>query len=107
MIAHIDCVSQWKKILFQPHDVFPEFGGKAQLLWSKNIHEESDAPVLGSKDPVHCAFISLAIWLELYLTTQQQDLSPYLFDFSGDLTIPGGGNREKLVLTSKAQQVTP
>ena len=38
-------------------------------------------------------FISLAIWLELYLTTQQQNLSPYLFDFSGDFTVPGGGDK--------------
>ena len=47
--------------------------------------------MLGSKNPVHCVFISLEIWLELYLTTQQQDLSPCVFDFSGDYTIPGGG----------------
>ena len=29
----------------------------------------------------------------LYLTTQQQDLSPYVLDFSGDFTVPGGGDK--------------
>ena len=62
----------------------------------KNINEECDAPwqiVLESKNPVHCVFITLVILLELYLTTQQQDLSPYVFDFSCDFTIPGGGDK--------------
>ena len=96
LIAHIDCVSQWQKVLFQPHDIYPEFAAKAQLSWSKTVNEECDAPwqiALGSKNPVHCVFISLVIWLELYLTTQQQDPSPYVFDFSGDFTIPGGGDK--------------
>ena len=44
MIAHIDCVSQKKKVLFQLHDIFPEFAAKAQLSWSKNVHEECDTP---------------------------------------------------------------
>ena len=30
MIACIDCVSQWQKVLFQPHDIYPEFAAKAQ-----------------------------------------------------------------------------
>ena len=96
IIARIDCVSQWQKVLFQPHDIYPEFAVKAQLSWSKNVNEERDAPwqiVLESNNPVNCVFISLAIWLELYLTTQQQILSPYVFDFSGDFTIPGGGDK--------------
>ena len=28
--AHIVCVSQWNKVLFQPHNVFPEFAANAQ-----------------------------------------------------------------------------
>ena len=35
MIACIDCVSQWQKVLFQPHDIYPEIAAKAQLSWSK------------------------------------------------------------------------
>ena len=96
MIARIYCVIQWQKVLFQPHDIYPEFAVKAQLSWSKNVNEERDAPwqiVLESNNPVNCVFISLAIWLELYLTTQQQNLSPYVFNFSGDFTIPGGGDK--------------
>ena len=26
------------------------------------------------------------------MTTQQQDLSPFMFDFYGDFTVPGGGD---------------
>ena len=37
MIACIDCVSQWQKVLFQPHDIYHEFAAKAQLSWSKNF----------------------------------------------------------------------
>ena len=57
LIAHIDYVSQWQKILFQPHAIFPEFAAKAQLSWSKNVHEEHDAPwqiVLGPKPSSMC-----------------------------------------------------
>ena len=52
MIACIVCVSQWKKVFFHPHDIFPEFSPKAQLSWSKNVCEEHHDPwqiVLGSK----------------------------------------------------------
>ena len=59
LIAHIDYVSQWQKILFQPHAIFPEFAAKAQLSWSKNVHEEHDAPwqiVLGPKPSSMCVY---------------------------------------------------
>ena len=62
MIAHIDCVSQWQKVLFQPQYTYPEFAAKAQLSWSKNVSEEHDAPwqiVLASRNPVH---VCLLVW---------------------------------------------
>ena len=53
MIAHIDCMSQWQKVLFQPHDIYPEIAAKAQLSWSKNVNEECDplADCVGIQNP--------------------------------------------------------
>ena len=96
MIGRIDCVCQFRKEHFQPHDVFPDFAAKAKFSWSKNVQQEGDAPwqiVLGSRDPVFCVFISTAIWLEYYLSCGSQGLSPYVFDFSGDFTVPDGGDK--------------
>ena len=62
----------------------------------QNFHQEHDAPPPPPpcKDPVHCVFISLVIWLEFYLTQQQQqELSPYGFDFSSDFAVPGSGDK--------------
>ena len=42
MIACIDHVSQWYKVVFQPEDAFSEFAVKVQLSWSNNVHEECD-----------------------------------------------------------------
>ena len=95
MISRIDCASQWQKELFAPHDFFPQFAAKARLAWAKNVHEEGDAPwqiVFGLKEPLFCVFIGLAIWLEHYLS-RAQGLSPYVFDFSGDFTVPRGGDK--------------
>jgi len=95
LISRIDCASQWKKELFKPYDTFLEFAAKCQLSWAKNIHEEGDAPwqiMLGSRDPLFCVFIGLAIWLEFYLG-QSQGLSSYVFDFSGDYRVPEGGDK--------------
>ena len=95
MIARPDCVSQWKKELLEPHDVYPEFAVKAQLSWAKNVQQEGDAPwqiVLGSRDPFFCVFIGLAIWLEFFLSSQSGPLlTPYVFAFTTDTRVPKGG----------------
>ena len=48
---------------------YPEFAAKAQLLWSLNVHKEYD----GALADCVGVLISLAIWLEFYLTQQQQE----------------------------------
>jgi hypothetical protein len=95
LISRIDCASQWQHCFFETHHIFPEFAGKARLAWSKNVSQEGEAPwqiVLGGRDPLFCVLIGLAVWLEYYLS-QSQGLSPYVFDFSGDFTVPQGGDK--------------
>ena len=73
---------------------------KARLVWSKNVNDQRDAPwqtLLGSFNINYCVFINLGIWLELHLgTTPGAILSPYVFGFSHDITIPAGGDRAKI-----------
>ena len=90
-MSRIDCSCNWKNCFLDTHDIYPDFAAKARLAWSKNVNEESEAPwqiMLGSRDPLFCVFIGLAIWLEYYLG-QTAGLSPYVFDFSGDHTERG------------------
>ena len=82
MIARIDCATQWKQCHVDVHDQYPEFAGKARLEWSKNVHEERDAPwqiLLGSMDLEFCVLVSVGVWLELFLSWPSTTLSPYVF----------------------------
>lgn len=98
MIARIDDTTQVTIDHIRVHDNF-ENALKTRLNWSKNVNDERDAPwqiVLGSMDPVYCVFISLALWLETNLRTNASAMaSPYLFAFSDDVTMPGGGKKAK------------
>ena len=84
----------------QYNDRFPQYGLKVRLVWSKNVNDERDAPwqtIFGSVATTFCVLINVGIWLELNLsTTPGGDLSPYVFGFSHDNTIPDGGDRSKL-----------
>ena len=54
----------------------------------KNVHEECDAPW-----QIVLVFVYWSgDWMELYMTTQQPYLSPYMFDFSDDFTVLGCGD---------------
>ena len=72
---------------------------KTRLNWSKNVSEERDAPwqiVLGSMDTAFCVLTSLALWMELNLRSNPNAiLSPYVFSFSDDNSIPNGGQKSK------------
>jgi len=94
MIARIDCVCQFQKENLTVNDAYPEFTAKSRLAWSKNVNEEGDAPwqiILGSKNPKFCVLISLGIWLEYYLGSRENELTPYVFDVNGDFRVPEGG----------------
>ncbi|KAI2497781.1 hypothetical protein MHU86_16723 [Fragilaria crotonensis] len=98
MIARIDDTTQVIMDHIRVHDNF-ENALKTRLNWSKNVQDECDAPwqiVLGSMNPVFCVYISLGLWLETNLRASASAMaSPYVFAFSDDITIPGGGQKAK------------
>ena len=72
---------------------------KTRLNWSKNVSEERDAPwqdVLGSMDTAFFVFASLSLWMEVNLRNNPNALlSPYLFNFCNNNSIPAGGQKLK------------
>jgi hypothetical protein len=67
MIGHVDDTAQFKSI-----DITPSFDYDCYILhgkmsWSKNVHEERDAPaqiIFAANDPKFCIHMALAIFLE-------------------------------------------
>ena len=103
LIARIDDTTQVLLSNLRAHDFFGTNVLKTRLNWSKNVAEERDAPwqiVLGSMDTAFCVFISTALWLEMAFSRGSPIamLSPYLFSFSDDVSIPGGGLKTKDVV---------
>jgi hypothetical protein len=72
---------------------------KTRLNWSKNVGKEHDAPwqvVLGSMDTAFCVYTSLALWMELnHRENPNASMSPYLFIFCDDISIPAGRQKSK------------
>jgi hypothetical protein len=60
----------------------------------------------GMYEPVFCVFISLDLWLESNLKLNPKlnpsaaIASPYVFSFSNDVTMPGGGQKAKDIAQS-------
>jgi hypothetical protein len=98
VIGRIDDTTQVLVDHIRVHDSFPNCL-KTKLNWSKNVGEERDAPwqiVLGSMDTTYCVLVSIAIWFELNLRANASALiSPYLFSFCDDISIPTGGQKSK------------
>lgn len=94
----MDDTTQVKMENIRIHDSF-SFALKTRLNWSKNVNEERDAPwqiVLGCMDQLYCVLISLALWLEFFLMGNPIGaMTPYVFAFSDDITIPNGGVKSK------------
>jgi hypothetical protein len=101
MIARIDCSTQVMIANLRPHDHFT-FCLKVRLNWSKNVMEERDAPfqaVVASKDHTYCVHPVLAMWLEVYMENNPTALlTPYLFAFSDDTSVPDGGEKAKAMV---------
>jgi len=54
-----------------------------RMRWSKNVTEERDAPtqiVLASMNSLHCVHLSLAVYLEIFLSRGEDRGSIYLFN---------------------------
>jgi hypothetical protein len=98
LLARIDDTTQVLVENLKVHDSFCN-ALKTRLNWSKNVSEERDAPwqiVLGSMDTAFCVYASLSLWMEVNLRTNPNALlSPYLFSFCDDNSIPSGGQKSK------------
>jgi hypothetical protein len=73
---------------------------RSKLNWSKNVNEErDDAPnqiLIGVMDLLYCVLLGLAVFLEIFIESGGGALlTPYVFGFSGDDTIPEGGNKAR------------
>ena len=103
LIARIDDTTQIILEHIRVHDSFAN-ALKTRLNWSKNVRDERDAPwqvILGCMNPVFCVFISLGLWLETNLQLNPSAIaSPYVFAFSDDITMPGGGQKAKDIAQS-------
>jgi Transcriptional activator of glycolytic enzymes len=98
LLARIDDTTQVLVENLRVHDSFCN-ALKTRLNWSKNVSEERDAPwqvVLGSMDTAFCVLVSLSLWMEVNLRSNPNALlSPYLFNFCDDNSIPAGGQKSK------------
>jgi hypothetical protein len=98
MISRIDDSTQafFENLLV--HDDF-DFLLKVRLNWSKNVHEERDAPfqaVIPAMDHLYCTHLALALWLETFVTqVPTAGLTPYIFGFTDNINIPDGGEKAK------------
>jgi hypothetical protein len=108
LIARIDDATQ---ILLDHVRVHNSFSNalKTKLNWSKNVTEERDAPwqiMMGSMDATFCVLVSIGLWLEISLCRiPNAMLSPYLFCFSDDTSIPSGGQKGKVLVQTLLQKV--
>jgi hypothetical protein len=69
MIGRVDDCSQFlmESLTTNPDN---DFTLRAKLQWSKNVHEERDAPnqiLIGAIDPMFCVLVGLGVWLEVFL----------------------------------------
>ena len=73
-----------------------------RLNWSKNVHEERDAPwqlMLPSINSVYCVYLHLALWLEVLIEYYPHgNLTPFLFGFSTDTSDPKGAELSKGIM---------
>jgi hypothetical protein len=88
MIARIDD-TQFLMENLTAHPDF-DFTLQSKLTWSKNVHEERDAPnqiLIGAMDPWFCVLLDSAVWLEVFIESGR-GAHPYVFGFSDDYTVP-------------------
>ena len=97
MIGRLDDCTQMLLENLQVHDRFPSYALQARMSWSKNVRDERGAPfqmLVGSMLTVYCVLVNVALWLEIQLeTTPGATLSPYIFSFSQDYSVPSGGKK--------------
>ena len=103
MISRIDDTMMIKMENLRKSQHF-SFYLQVRLNWSKNVREERDSPwqlLLPSMNPQYCAYLHLAIWLEVFIEFYPHaTLTPFLFGFSTDIRDPQGGKLSKDIICS-------
>jgi hypothetical protein len=98
MIGRVDDCSQFlmESLTTNPDN---DFTLRAKLRWSKNVHEERDAPnqiLIGAMDPMFCVLVGLGVWLEVFLGRGGiAEQTPYIFGLNEDVRVPQGGDKIK------------
>ena len=104
MMGRVDCVSQLLKDKVRPHEQYMDIALCAQLVWSKNVREEREAPfliLLGAMNHFFCVLMNLSLWLEVEVSTNPGAATlPYIFSFSNDIGVPEGGEKAKRFVAS-------
>jgi hypothetical protein len=86
MIARLDDACELEFEDLKENEQFP-FAPLIQMCWSKNVHEERDAPeqiLLGAQDWRYCILLSLAVFLEVWIGNGQGMLGTLVFNAGND-----------------------
>ncbi len=98
MIGRIDNTTHVLIENIQVHNFYPN-ALKTRMNWSKNVSEERDTPrqiVLGAMNTTYCVLTCVSLWLELHARLNPNALlSPYVFAFTNNNTVPGRGKKSK------------
>lgn len=82
MIGRIDDCAKTISSNLRRNFQHSEYSILTQMCWSKNIHEERDAPeqiLLGASDPKYCVFLGLSTWMEYAL--KKHGKGDFLFNY--------------------------
>ena len=88
MGARIDDSSKalYYKLKANPNTSMNHFSLLTQLCWSKNVHEERDAPnqiLIGAAHPIYCVLLGLGTFLEYHLIARSDAGTQFLFGVDG------------------------
>ena len=96
MISRVENCTQFVMQNIELHPHF-NFAIKAKLCWSKNVQEKQNAPwqvALGSMETPFCILVSLALWLEILISSMVYGLNTSdVFTFNNSVMIPDGGKK--------------
>ena len=99
MIGRVDDCSRWSAQNLCIHDTYPAKAGKAKLSWSKNVHEERDAPwqhLFGAIDWIFCVLLNVGLWLEVFHHAKPDArLRPFIFGFTDEMDPEEAGKKAK------------